>query len=190
MTEYDEDYEDEDESDDEEEDDREVKVGARVQQSGGDEDIAEPMGGVIESIEPAQMEKAREYWKFSEEDQDKMEPHATIKWDDGTTESIRCDYVDLEDNEIERQFRKACAEGKKKIEKKLATAAKALDEAEELAEKYGIPFHSGVSPLSQSYYPTTTSELYPDLDREFIDSLSGAYHSDYGEEGWQHSAVC
>lgn len=182
MSEYDDDdYEDEDET----EDDREVKVGARVQKN---EDVAEPMGGVITAHEPAKRPREREYWKFSKEEQADMEDHWVITWDDGTT-SLET-YPQLEDNELERQFRKAADEALVKIQKLVAKAAKALDEAEEIAEKYGIPFSSSVSPLSQSYYPTTTSELYPDLDREFIDNVAGTYHSDYGEEGWQHSAVC
>jgi hypothetical protein len=188
MTEYDDDdYENEEESED---DDREMKVGARVQKGTGDEDVAEPLGGVVESLEPAEKPMADEYWKCSEEELDTMKEHITIKWDDGSTERLQVDDVDMEDTEVERDFRKACAKAKKQIEKKLVAAAKALDEAEAIANKYGIPFHSGVSPLSQSYYPSSTGELYPDLDSEFIDSLSGAYHSEYGEEGWQHSSIC
>lgn len=178
---------DDDEDDYEDEDDREVKVGARVQQNN---DAAEPMGGVVESFEPAVKPREREYWKFTEEEQDQMTAHWHIKWDDGTTERIKEGYVVVEDNEMERNFRKAAVEASSKIAKLLAKASKALDEAEEIAEKYGVPFRSGISPLGQSYYPTTTDSLYPDLDREFIDSISGAYHSEYGEQGWQHSAVC
>lgn len=184
MTEYDDEYDDE-ESDEEEEDDREVKVGARVQKS---EDVAEPMGGVITAHEPAKRPREREYWKFTREEQEDMEDHWLITWDDGTTEREK--YPQLEDNEMERQFRKTAHEALDKIHKKLAIASKALDEAEAIAEKYGIPFSSSISPLSQSYYPSTMHELHPDMDSEFINDITGAYHSDYGEEGWQHSAVC
>ncbi len=171
--------------DDEEEDDRELKVGARVQK---DDDVAEPIGGVVEAHEPAVRPREREYWKFSEEEQDQMNDHWVVKWDDGSTERVT--NPSLEDNELERKFRKAADEAGKKIQKLLAKASKAIDEAEEIAEKFGVPFSSSVSPLSQAYYPTTTNDLYPDLDRDFIDTVSGAYHSDYGEDGWQHSAVC
>lgn len=113
-----------------------------------------------------------------------------VKWDDGEEESVGQYDVYEEDSEHERQFRMVALVAKEKIEAKLAEASKALDEAEEIAEEYGVPFHSGISPLSQSYFPTTTSEKFPDVDSDFINEISDAYHSDYGGEGWQHSAVC
>lgn len=173
--------------DDDYEDDREVKEGARVQKN---EDVAEPMGGVLLSLEPAKRTKEREYWKFSKEEQDEMEPHWNVQWDDGSLEKIQAGDVTLEDLEVEREFRKTTHRVGAQIQAKLAIAAKALDEAEELSEEFGIPFSSGISPLSQSYYPTTTSELYKGLSSEFIDEIADVYHADYGEEGWQHSAVC
>jgi len=179
---------DNDDDDDDVEDTRKVEVGARVQKHTDDPTL--PMGGVIESHEPAEMERPKEYWKLAPEDIEKTYEHFVIKWDDGSTERVQQYSVSLEDTEIERQYRKVAHEAGEKIDKLLAKAAKAISDAEEIADKYGVPFNSGVSPLSQSYFPSTTSELFPDLDSEFVNDVTGAYHSEYGEEGWQHSAVC
>lgn len=113
-----------------------------------------------------------------------------VKWDDGEEEDVGPYDVHDEDSEVEREFRLVNLEAQKKIEEKLAKAMEALNEAEEIAEEYGVPFDSSISPLSQSYFPTTTREKFPHVDDEFINNVSGAYHSEYGGEGWQHSAVC
>ena len=164
-----------------------LEVGTRVQKL---EDNAEPTGGVVEVFHPAEMEMARDYWNYSKEDQEKMKPHYTIKWDDGETQILSESDFNLEDNDMEREFRKAALKAEGQIQKLLDKAARAISEAEELSEQYGVPFSSSVSPIGQSYYPTTTESIFPDLDRDFIDDITGAYHSDYGEEGWQHSDVC
>lgn len=166
--------------------DRELKeVGARVQKRDGS---AEPMGGVIESFEKPQLERPNDYWKCSREDQEKMVSYWHIKWDDGSTE--RDSYPCFEDTELERSYRKAAHEAREKIEELLDKASRAISDAEDIANKYGVPFHSRVSPLGQSYFPGSTAKLYPDLDPEFVKDVTGVYHSEYGEEGWQHSAVC
>lgn len=176
-----------DEDDEDYEDDREIAVGARVQQNNR---AAEPIGGVIESIDPAETQRTSRYWELSQEEQAKMYYHANIKWDDGTYERIREGYISLEDTKLEREFRKAAIHALEEINKRLAIASNAIDEAEEIAEKYGVPFSADVSPLGQSYFPGSTSSLYENLSKDFIQGITGAYHSEYGEEGWQHSAVC
>jgi hypothetical protein len=63
-------------------------------------------------------------------------------------------------------------------------------EAEKLSDEHGIPFGSNISPLSQSYFPNSFREKFPDLDldSEEIQELVG--YSEYYEGGWEHSAVC
>lgn len=86
---------------------------------------------------------------------------------------------------LETEFEALYNKHVKKIEEQLNIAAKAISKAEELSEKYGIPFYAGVSPLSQSYTPGSLDE---DLDKDFISDLTGIYPGEY--EGWEHSAVC
>lgn len=74
---------------------------------------------------------------------------------------------------------------------------KALREAEALADKHGVPFRSGISPLSNSYVPNSFSKSkFAALERDVVCDIAGVwgeYISDmlsgYGN-GWLHSAVC
>lgn len=113
-----------------------------------------------------------------------------VKWDDGEEELLDQYAVYREDTDAERQFRAVALEAGNLINEKLAIASKAIDEAEVIAEQYGVPFSAGVSPLGQSYFPASTGDKFPDVDSDFINDITGAYHSEYGGEGWQHSAVC
>jgi hypothetical protein len=163
------------------------KVGDRVQAYNKDGD---PLDGVIVSILPPKKERTNEYWSLSDKKRLDMTAHATIKWDAGGETDEPVDSIDPEDSELERQFRVEAASVIKKIDKKLAIASKALDEAVELSEKHGIPFSTSVSPLSQSYFPTTFSEKFGDIETDLVDSITGA-STEYPEDGgWEHSAVC
>lgn len=113
-----------------------------------------------------------------------------VKWDNGLEETLGQYEVYPEDSEAERQFRAVAADASRRIEEKLALASKYLDEAVEISDETGVPFHTGISFLSQSYFPGNTGEKFEDVDSEFVNEISGAYHSEYGEQGWQHSAVC
>lgn len=163
-----------------------AEVGTRVQRDENEQVI----GGVIESIDPAQRMRTNNWYSLSEAEQEEMTAYANIKWDNGATSRVAVGLVYFEDTEMERQFRNAATVANKLIREKLTTASQALDEAQKIADQYGVPFNSYISPLSQSYYPYTTHELYGDLDRDFVNDVTGAYHSEYGEEGWQYSAVC
>lgn len=111
----------------------------------------------------------------------------TVKWDNGGEEKLKQYDVHQEDSELERAFRLASRDAQRRIAEKLEQAMAALNEAEAISEETGVPFSSGISPLGQSYIPASLEDKYPDVDREFIDDITGSY----GEcGGWQHSAVC
>lgn len=112
----------------------------------------------------------------------------SVKWDSGTEEAgLNTWDVQSEDSPLEREFRIKAAEVINMIDEKLSIAAKAIEEAEAIAEEHGVSFSAGVSPLGQSYMAASASEKWPDLSKEFMNEVTDSY----GEyDGWQHSAVC
>lgn len=99
------------------------------------------------------------------------------------------------------------------IQEKLDLSQKYLSEAQEISEKYGIPFYSEISPLPQTYVPESFEEVFEALceqikieSKDFIasyshienkatDLLSGEvginfYNDYYGGAGWERSAIC
>jgi hypothetical protein len=113
--------------------------------------------------------------------------HALVKFEDGSEETLRVDNLDVRDSELERAFRLAVPEAMEKIDHKIAIASKALSEACEISEKYGIPFSSYISFLSQGYKPESFEEKYGDVNGDIVSSLTDN-SNEYS--GWQHSAVC
>jgi methionine aminopeptidase len=77
----------------------------------------------------------------------------------------------------------------KEIDEHLENACRELDAAVNISEKYGIPFSTNISFISQNYNPKSRSKKYPDLDSDFLESVTGTYGSE-DDYGWQHSAVC
>lgn len=163
----------------------EFKVGDRCQWQ--DRDTDELTGGTVESVLPPKTPRPHDYWRFTTEQQQDFITWTTVKWDDGTTDTVDMDDLDQEDSTLEREFRNAANEVLVKIREKVVAASKLLDEAVELSEKHGIPFSSEISFLGQPYKPTTFDEKYGEIDADFVDSVTGAY-CEY--EGWQHSDVC
>jgi hypothetical protein len=110
----------------------------------------------------------------------------------------------MEENEKEsilvKEFREYVNGARQLIEEKLKIAREALNQAEEISEKFGVPFYSDISFISQDYYPQTYTSILSkkgelvqeNNEEEYDDILSelGIYFSDYTNTGWQHSAVC
>ena len=96
----------------------------------------------------------------------------------------------IDENELELLFKAEAKKAKDEIKNLLTIATSAIKKAEKISEKYGVPFHSYVSPIGQSYFPKTMEAKFTGLDKQFICDLTGAYHSEFGTEGWQHSDVC
>lgn len=148
--------------------------------------------GAVTEVNTHEEKRTRRDW-YSNKDVEYTEvvvDNIKVKWDDGEEESLDQYDVYAEDTEVERSFRAVAADASRRIEEKLALASKYLDEAVEISNETGVPFHTGISFLSQSYFPGNTSEKFEDVDTDFINDITGAYHSEYGDEGWQHSAVC
>jgi hypothetical protein len=95
---------------------------------------------------------------------------------------------DVDLNQIEKDFRKACDKAYPKIQKQLEIADKAIAKAVKLAEKYGVPFESAITPLAMTYTPESLDENVRLLDGDTIFDLTGTFLQEY--EGWEHSAVC
>jgi hypothetical protein len=64
-----------------------------------------------------------------------------------------------------------------------------MEEATKIAERYGVPFRSGISPISNQYFPNSLKEKFKDVSDDFINEISDTYN-EYGSIGWRHSAVC
>ena len=119
-----------------------------------------------------------------------------IEQDDEDNEQDSED-VDPYEAPLAKEFAQLCQDVGKEIKAKIAEARKSLREAEEIADKHGVPFHSGISPLSNSYVPGSFSKTkFAELDQEvvceiadvwgeYISDLLGGYHG-----GWLHSQVC
>lgn len=168
--------------------DKNWKVGDRVQF----EDGGHITGGVITALVTGTREKQDYYSSWSRKATPQMEEytsHVTVKWDDGVEETLDYWDVDPEDNEMERTFRVKATEVLEKIYAELELAHKHLRAAQDLSEEHGISFSSSISPLSQSYIASTFHEKWPDVDEELANSITEAY-SEYGDGGWEHSAVC
>ncbi len=71
-------------------------------------------------------------------------------------------------------------------------ALAAVQEAEALSEKYGIPFRGSVSPLRQDYIPSSLRVLFPEIDGDKLYDIGvdANISHEYHDEGWAHSAVC
>lgn len=92
---------------------------------------------------------------------------------------------------LEEEFTGLVKEHKSEIEDKIKEARQALSEAVKLSEKYGIPFHSGISFLSQGYTPSSFEDKFGELDTDVVSDLTDVYPGgEYGGTGWEHSAVC
>jgi len=129
------------------------------------------------------------YYRPQEKVMEKYTSHLTVKWDDGEEETLEYHAVYAEDSALEREFRKAIPSAISRIDEKLALASKYLDEATAISEETGIPFSASISYLGQSYTPASLEKKFPELERDFVNDLTGTYN-EYGGAGWEHSAVC
>lgn len=95
--------------------------------------------------------------------------------------------------QLENDFKEVFNKIHPEIQDKITQAAKLIGEAEELSEKYGIPFQPDVGiPFRMSYIPSTLQKKWAKLciddGLEFIYDHTGAYGGEY--DGWQSSQVC
>lgn len=93
-------------------------------------------------------------------------------------------------SELEKEFKEACDTAQAEIEVHIDTARAAIRLAVAVAEKYGVPFRAGISPLRNTYHPKTFQEKFGKLDHRVTNDISETWQEYPGEYGWQHSAVC
>jgi hypothetical protein len=165
----------------------EFNVGDRCQWV--DRDTDEVTGGTVESILPPKTQKPNDWWRYTEEQQQDFITFATVKWDDGTTDTVDMDDLDTEDSTLEREFRNTANQVLVQIQNKVSQASKLLSEAVKLSEEHGVPFYSEVSFLAQSYFPESFESKFEGVDSDLVYSITDA-SSEYGYAGWEHSDVC
>src|SRR5277367_6154618 len=154
------------------------EIGDRIQHTDEDDDVTV---GEIKSL-------------FSKNEDDEIVEYANVLWDGKEeVESWELELLDHEEDEdeLEAEFKAVVEAHLEEIEEQIQIATDAISKAEELSEKYGLPFRAGVSPLRQSYYPTTFHSKFGSLDQAVVSDITGAY-SEYHNDGagWEHSAVC
>lgn len=97
-------------------------------------------------------------------------------------------------NQLEREFYQMATSVNEQIETRLELARKALEEACNIADEFGVPFRShGVSQLGQSYIPKSFYDKYDGIDRDLVHELTDTYpptDDDYQKVGWERSALC
>lgn len=93
--------------------------------------------------------------------------------------------------DLEAEFEVVAQEAKAKINEKLQVAIKALNEATDIADEYGVPFYSNISELGQNYVPSTLAEKYKGIPQNIVEEATGVYvNEDLYGRGWERSALC
>lgn len=167
-------------------------IGDRVQWIDYSDKDNQIFTGAVSAVTMAEREKRggySSYYRPKIQEMEQYASHVTVKWDDGEEETVEYYTVYAEDSALEREFRVAIPSATLRIDEKLALASKYLDEAVAISEEAGIPFSASISFLGQSYTPTSLENKFPELEREFVNDLTGTYN-EYGYAGWEHSAIC
>ena len=95
-------------------------------------------------------------------------------------------------NDLEKEFEVLYLSIGEEISKKIKRAEQLLAEAEDLADKFGIPFQADMySNMRGWYVPESFAERFKSLDVEKISELTeiSAYRLNRAY-GWQHSNIC
>lgn len=162
------------------------EVGDRVQKS---DQHKEPItGGVVEKVVPPLKVKTKNYWQLTANQQEEMETHYQIKWDDGKVEVLQQYCFVQEDTELERSFRNTYNTTLLVINQKIEEAENLLKEAIDIAEENGVPFDSSVSSIFQAYTACSMTKKWEGIAHDRVEELTGISVDEYG--GWRHSAVC
>lgn len=169
--------------------DKTCKTGDKIQKIDYGSSPHKIYDGEVINFIPALKVRTRDYYSLSDKEKNDMTDHIEVKFDDGITEVLPANEVFPRDSEMERQFRNTADIATKDINVNLSIAARAIEEAESIAETYGIPFSSSVSPLSQGYTPESLDVKFPNLSKDFIYEVTET-SNEYGNSGWEHSQVC
>lgn len=94
---------------------------------------------------------------------------------------------------LEKEFVDAINACENEINSQIRIAIDALNVAQQLSEKYGVPFKSEISFLEQTYTPSSFYKKFGALmGNEDVDlyKLASWDHYPNSYEGWEHSQVC
>lgn len=178
------------------------KVGDKVQVQNRDGVRDCEVVELFPKLHVASNEVYAKWQSMSEEERKPYQERIRVRFTDGLEDEFEYFHVYRRDSELERTFRLESNKVMDQIGTHLAAAMAALSEAEDLSEKHGIPFSSGISPLGQSYFPKSFDDMwgnklreledeFEDEDvREIISNITGANQGEYQDSGWEHSAVC
>jgi hypothetical protein len=96
----------------------------------------------------------------------------------------------MSDNQLEKEFKVLAESIGKEIDDKVAEAAKLLNEAVSLSDRFGIPFRSPISQIDQAYVPTSFKVRFNTLDKEMVCKMLEMYKDELNyARGWRHSQV-
>lgn len=90
--------------------------------------------------------------------------------------------------DLEQEFLDAEKEARPLIQEKLKAARKLIFEAEEISNRYGVPFRSEVSPLLNTYFPANSKFACEEMEDFVCWEIGWPEWGGWG--GWEHSAVC
>jgi hypothetical protein len=93
---------------------------------------------------------------------------------------------------LEEEFKSLFNSIGKEIDNKIIQALQLIAEAENMSEKYGIPFKANLIQDYRSWYiPTTYKDRFNSLDQDFVYDMTliDSYRLSKSN-GWQHSQSC
>lgn len=91
---------------------------------------------------------------------------------------------------LEIKFKEAVEQATKEINVHVKNAREELKKAVEISEKYGVPFYSDVSLLSQSYRPSSFDDKFYELNEEHDLMFELLTDGLPVQSGWQQSMIC
>lgn len=99
---------------------------------------------------------------------------------------------DMSDNSLEKEFNILYSTIGEEIAAKVRQAEKLLEEATELADKFGLPFQADMySDMRGWYIPETFGDRFKSLDANKMSELTEISQSRLNRAyGWQHSNIC
>lgn len=95
-------------------------------------------------------------------------------------------------DQLEKEFNTLFNSFGQEIEDKVQQAEKLMNEAIEIADRYGIPFSANMfSSMRGWYVPETFADRFSALDKEMVMELTDISTYRLGRaNGWQYSNIC
>ena len=95
-------------------------------------------------------------------------------------------------DQLEKEFNSLFNSFGKEIEAKVKQAEKLMNEAIEIADRYGIPFSADIFASMRGWYvPETYGDRFGQLDKDLVMDLTDVSSYRLGRAiGWQYSNIC